>query len=99
VLRSDSVIVLQISCVGRNRRRTKPSRPLADPGEPAGVAGSSRGIEVSLVQPAEGTVTGAVSVSVSQDIAASGQGFSFAVPMELSIRIGEQRWTMTIGQR
>jgi hypothetical protein len=102
------------------------------------------GIEVSLVQPADGTVAGGVSVSVPQDIAASGQGFSFALPpelraaaalsavqvtwrgkrlpgwlryekatrtftatalppgalpMELSIRIGEQRWTMTVAQR
>jgi filamentous hemagglutinin family protein len=107
-------------------------------------AATAGGIEVSLVQPAYGTVAGAVSVSVPQDLAASGQGFSFALPpelraaaalssvqvtwrgkrlpswlgyekatrmftatalppgalpMELSIRIGEQRWTMTIAQR
>jgi hypothetical protein len=109
-----------------------------------GTATVGGGIEVSLVQPAGGTVAGTVSVSVPQDIAASGQGFSFALPpelraaaalssvhvtwrgkrlpswlryekasrmftatalppealpMELSIRIGEQRWTMTIAQR
>jgi len=97
-----------------------------------------------VVQPADATVAGAVSVSVPEDIAASGQGFSFplppemraaaalntvhvtwrgrslprwlryekstrmftatalppgALPMELSIRIGERRWTMTISQR
>jgi hypothetical protein len=108
----------------------------------AGVSGD--GIEVSLVQPADGMVPGTVSVSVPQDIVASGQGFSFALPpdlrapaalsgvqatwrggklpgwlryqkaarmftatslppgalpMELSIRIGELRWTMTIAKR
>ena len=112
-------------------------------GEP-GTFASSGDIEVSLVQPADGTVAGGVSVSVPQDIAASGQAFSFALPpelraaaalsgvhvtwrgnrlpswlryeeatrmftatalppavlpMELSIRIGERRWTMTIAQR
>jgi hypothetical protein len=113
-------------------------------GQSADAVASSGGIEVSLVQPADGTATGAVSVSVSQDIVASGQGFSFALPpelraaaamaparitwrgqrlpswlrytkatrmftvaalpsgalpMELSIRIGERRWTMTLAQR
>ncbi len=105
---------------------------------------SGSGINVSLVQPADGTATGAVTVDVSQDIVDSGQGFSFALPaelraaaasnsvqvawrgkrlpdwlryeaasrsftvtalprgalpMELSIRIGAQRWTVTIAQR
>lgn len=105
---------------------------------------STGGIEVSLIQPADATVAGAVSVSVPEDIASSGQGFSFALPpelraaaalasvrvtwhgkrlpnwlryekaarmftaialppgalpIELSIRIGERRWIMTITQR
>ena len=111
--------------------------------EPNVAAASSDGIEVSLVQAPDGTVAGTVSVSVPQEIAASGQGFSFALPpelraatesnsvlvtwrgkrlpnwlryekatrtftatalppgalpMELSIQIGEGRWTMTIAQ-
>jgi filamentous hemagglutinin family protein len=112
--------------------------------EPPSAHASSGGIDVSLVQPADGPLAGAVSVSVSPDIVASGHAFSFAMPpelraaaasssvqvtwrgnplpswlryekatrtftatavsagalpMELSIRIGERSWTMTITQR
>jgi len=55
----------------------------SESGSAPGSVGPSDAIEVSLVQPADATAPGAVSVSVPQDIATSGLGFSFALPTQL----------------